>query len=124
MRSSARRGALGLIGRSSVGSLGGPAPRGAGPGRWRAPSCSGSGTPWTGQPGPSPDCGYVYVERSLPERTGGTGKWPVVATAHWQVEWTGVSGGVPVEGQQALELSSTTALTVGELQTLVVGEGR
>ena len=87
-------------------------------------TCAGPGTPWTGQPGPSPDCGYVYDERSLPERTGGTGRWPVVATAHWQVVWTGVSGGIPVDGQQALELSSTTALTVGELQTLVVGEGR
>jgi hypothetical protein len=87
-------------------------------------SCTGPGTPWTGQPGPSPDCGYVYEERSLPERTGGTGKWPVIATAHWQVDWQGLSNGVPVDGGQELQLSSTSALAVGELQALVIGEGR
>lgn len=44
-------------------------------------TCTGPGTPWIGQPGPSPDCGFVYYERSLPERTGGTGRWPIVATS-------------------------------------------
>jgi hypothetical protein len=66
----------------------------------------------------------VYEERSLPERTGGTGKWPVIATAHWQVDWQGLSNGVPVDGGQELQLSSTSALAVGELQALVIGEGR
>ena len=53
--------------------------------------CAGPGTPWTGQTGPSPDCGYVYKQRSLPDRTGGTGRWPIVATTHWQVDWQGTS---------------------------------
>jgi hypothetical protein len=85
--------------------------------------CTGPGTPWNGQLGASPDCGYVYKMRSLPERTGGTGRWPIVAKTHWQVDWQGVSGGVPVAGQQTLQLSSTTDLTVGEMQALVTGDG-
>ena len=85
--------------------------------------CAGPGTPWAGQPGPSPDCGYVYAQRSLPERTGGTGRWPIAATAHWQVDWQGVSGGVPVAGQQTVELTSRSDLAVGELQALVAGSG-
>lgn len=87
-------------------------------------TCTGPGTPWIGQPGPSPDCGYVYDQRSLPERTGGTGRWPIVATAHWEVDWRGVSNGFPVNGAQALQLSNTTTLAVGELQALVIGDGR
>jgi RNA polymerase sigma factor (sigma-70 family) len=55
--------------------------------------CLGPGTPWTGQAGSSPDCGYTYTERSLPERTNGTGRWPVTATSVWQVTWTGTSAG-------------------------------
>jgi hypothetical protein len=86
-------------------------------------TCRGPGTPWTGQGGPSPDCGYVYALRSLPERTGGTGRWPIVATTHWQVDWQGVSAGAPVAGQQTLQLASTTDLAVGELQALVTGGG-
>jgi hypothetical protein len=83
--------------------------------------CAGPGTPWTGQQGPSPDCGYTYQLRSLPERTGGTGRWPITATVHWQVDWQGTSAGVPVAGQEALALPASTALTVGELQALVTG---
>ena len=83
--------------------------------------CAGPGTPWTGQPGPSPDCGYTYELRSLPERTGGTGRWPISATTHWQVDWQGTSAGVPVAGQETLALSTSTALPVGELQALVTG---
>jgi hypothetical protein len=83
--------------------------------------CAGPGTPWTGQSGPSPDCGYTYQLRSLPERTGGTGRWPITATAHWQIDWQGISGGAPVAGRQALALPASTALAVGELQALVTG---
>lgn len=85
--------------------------------------CDGPGTPWTGQPGPSPDCGYVYELRSLPERTGGTGRWPIVATSVWQVEWAGTSGGVPVTGQQTVRVSTDTGLSIGEIQVLVSGGG-
>ena len=79
------------------------------------------GTPWTGQPGPSPDCGYTYKLRSLPARTGGAGRWPITATTHWQVDWQGTSAGAPVAGQEELALSTSTALPVGELQALVTG---
>lgn len=85
--------------------------------------CDGPGTPWTGQPGPSPDCGYLYELRSLPERTGGTGRWPIVATSVWQVEWAGTSGGVPVAGQQTVRVSTDTSLSIGEIQVLVSGGG-
>jgi hypothetical protein len=84
-------------------------------------TCAGPGTPWTGQSGPSPDCGYTYQLRSLPERTGGTGRWPITATAHWQIDWQGTSAGAPVAGQQALALPASTALAVAELQALVTG---
>ena len=83
--------------------------------------CSGPGTPWSGGTGPSPDCGYTYAERSLPARTGGTGRWTVTVTGVWQVTWDGVSGGAPVAGVQTVALTSTRALSVGELQVLVTG---
>ena len=86
--------------------------------------CAGSGTPWTGQAGESPDCGYTYVERSLPGRTGGSGAWSAVATAVWTVSWSGVSAGVPVEGVEVVELSTVVEVPVGELQVLTVeGDG-
>ncbi|WP_143517492.1 hypothetical protein [Pseudonocardia sp. MH-G8] len=85
--------------------------------------CPGTGTPWTGQPEPSPDCGYTYELRSLPERTGGTGRWPVVATGIWQVDWTGASGGTPVSGGQTVLLTAEQPLAVGEVQVLVDGGG-
>ncbi|QJY47799.1 ATP/GTP-binding protein [Pseudonocardia broussonetiae] len=85
--------------------------------------CDGPGTPWTGQAGPSPDCGYVYELRSLPERTGGTGRWPIVATIVWQVDWAGTSGGEPVSGQQTVRVSAETSVSVGEIQVLVSGGG-
>lgn len=84
--------------------------------------CRGTGTPWRGEAGASPDCGYVYELRSLPERTGGSGRWPIVVTSVWAVTWTGTSGGVPVAGQQILRVSSETSLAVGEVQVLVGGD--
>lgn len=86
--------------------------------------CAGPGTPWTGQDGESPDCGFVYTQRSLPERTGGRGSWTVTATAVWGVTWSGVSGGAPVAGSDTVLLSSEVELPVGELQVLVGGGGR
>lgn len=83
--------------------------------------CPGPGTPWTGEPGPSPDCGYTYAERSLPARTGGDGRWTVAVTGVWQVTWNGISGGVPVTGAQTVQLTSTRTLSVGELQVLSTG---
>lgn len=86
--------------------------------------CVGPGTPWNGQRGPSPDCGYVYTARSLPERTGGTGKWTITATSVWQVNWAGNSDGVPVDGAQTVRVSSQSTLPVGEVQVLVSGGGQ
>lgn len=85
--------------------------------------CAGPGTPWTGQDGPSPDCGYIYELRSLPERTAGTGRWTVTATSVWTVTWSGVSGGEPVDGQQTVRVSADTSLAVGEVQVLIDGGG-
>lgn len=85
--------------------------------------CVGPGTPWTGQRGASPDCGYVYAQRSLPERTNGTGRWSITATSVWQVEWAGTTGGVPVAGGQEVRVAAQTTLTVGEVQVLVAGGG-
>ncbi len=84
--------------------------------------CTGPGTPWTGQAGPSPDCGYTFQLRSLPERTNGTGRWTITATSVWQVDWTGTSAGVPVTGTQTVRVSAGTTLAVGEIQVLVTGD--
>jgi len=86
-------------------------------------SCAGPGT--SAPAGPifhgnnSPDCGYSYALRSLPERTGGTGKWPITATAVWNITWFG--GGQA--GGQGLNLTARTAVEVGELQSVFVAPG-
>ncbi len=84
--------------------------------------CQGPGTPvaantplYAGQN--SPTCGYTYALRSLPERTGGTGRWPVTATSVWRITWTG--GGQT--GAQELPLTAGTDLAVGELQAVITG---
>jgi hypothetical protein len=85
--------------------------------------CDAPGTPWTGQKGPSPDCGYTYRLRSLPERTAGAGRWPVTATSVWTVTWSGTSNGAPVTGEETLRVSTSTSLAIGEIQVLVAGDG-
>ena len=87
-------------------------------------TCPGTGTPWNGGSGASPDCGYTYAQRSLPERTAGRGTWPVTVTSVWQVTWTGIEGGAPVLGTQDVALTVNRALPVGELQVLVTGGTR
>lgn len=84
--------------------------------------CHGRGTPapvntplYAGQD--SPTCGYTYTLRSLPERTGGTGRWPVTATSVWRITWAG--GGQT--GAQDLPLTAGTDVEVGELQAVVTG---
>lgn len=58
----------------------------------------------------SPTCGYRYKKPSLPK-----GDYTVTAQTRWLVDWTinGVSGSIPVVQE------ATTALPVGELQSLV-----
>ena len=84
-------------------------------------TCNGPGTPAPGrllyQGDNSPDCGYSYALRSLPERTGGTGRWPVTATSTFSVTWTGAGQ----NGSQTLNLSASTSVEVGELQAVVTG---
>lgn len=83
--------------------------------------CNGPGTPAPArllfQGDNSPDCGYSYALRSLPERTGGTGRWPVTATSTFAITWVG--GGQT--GAQTLTLSAATSVEVGELQAVVTG---
>ena len=84
-------------------------------------TCKGPGTPASGrllfQGDTSPDCGYSYALRSLPERTGGTGRWPVTATSTFAITWTGAGQ----NGAQNLTLSASTSVEVGELQAVVTG---
>lgn len=83
-----------------------------------------------GSPPPSPDelnrtpaadwdptCGHTFQWRSSPERTGGTGAWPVTATAQWTVTWT---SNVGVNGSTALETTNATTIEVLELKTRLV----
>src|SRR6476469_6261332 len=64
-----------------------------------------------------PPCGHMYHWRSLKERTGGTGNWPVTATSNWTVTWqsnTGVTGGT------TLSATGNDAFDVGEYRTVLV----
>jgi hypothetical protein len=84
-------------------------------------TCPGPGTPFTEEGGAAPDCSYTYEQRSLPDRTNGTGRWPLTATTIWDITWTGTSDGAPVAGSQILRLTSETSLAVGEVQVLITG---
>jgi hypothetical protein len=79
-------------------------------------TCTSPGTPYDVSRAAqgSPDCGYVYQLRSLPERTGGSGKYQITATSVWSIHWDG--GGQ--QGNQTLRLSANTTLAVGELQSV------
>src|SRR5664279_2120550 len=90
-------------------------------------TCQGLGV----NPGPGVDtatvdpapgtCAYMYQVRSTLERTGGTGTWPVTATATWTITWaanTGQSGAL-----QAPPRVSTMQLRVGAWSTVMVADG-
>ena len=64
-----------------------------------------------------PPCGYQYQWRSLKERTGGTGKWPLTVTAEWAVTWTATTG---QSGTEVLTAASTTGVDVGEYRIVLV----
>ncbi|GAA1291630.1 ATP/GTP-binding protein [Saccharothrix xinjiangensis] len=56
-------------------------------------TCAGAGTPYTtgtDPKAPSPDCGHVY-RRSSASQAGQA--FPVTATAHWTVTWSGAGQG-------------------------------
>lgn len=75
--------------------------------------------PETGPLPTPPPCGYHYRWRSLPERTGGAGTWPVTVSTTWTVNWTtniGLSGSIIAPAGR-----STFDVEVGEYRTALVG---
>jgi len=89
-------------------------------------TCKGPGV----DPGPSVDttaqpadgsCAYMFQVRSTPERTGGSGTWPVTATANWTITWaanTGQAGTLAAPPRV-----STTQVRVGAWSTVLVADG-
>jgi hypothetical protein len=77
-------------------------------------TCAGPGTPYTESLGAkaSPTCGYLYATSSA--RQPGA-KYAVTATTTWNVTWTG--GGQ--SGALTVTRTSTTQVSIGELQVLV-----
>lgn len=86
-------------------------------------TCQGAGTPppagvdWKTEP----ECGHTFRWRSLPERTGGKGKWPITATTTWDVTWQSNTG---QSGTTTLTATSEDAVEVGEYRILLVDGGR
>lgn len=82
-------------------------------------TCEGAGTPppadvdWKAEP----PCGHTFRWRSLPERTSGSGKWPITATTTWTVAWQSNTG---QSGSGTLSASSQDAVAVGEYRILLV----
>jgi hypothetical protein len=72
----------------------------------------GQGTPY----GPgfgaqeSPTCGHTYRR---------PGQYPVTATSHWAVDWTGAGQ----SGRITFDLAGTSAVRVAEAYSLVTGQG-
>lgn len=98
----------------------------ASPGSLAAPVvCAGSGTPYRpGMDPGAPPCGYTYVWRSLPERTNGTGSWPVTVTSRYTTTWTITDGaGAVVEaGSDTVNTTATAALPVREWHSLLIDQ--
>lgn len=102
-------------------SLGEPAPTGGAyaPGPPVTVTCQGTGTApppdydWKAEP----PCGHKYTWMSTADRTGGTGKWPVIATTNWAVTWQSNTG---VSGATTLSATGTDALEIGEYRTVLV----
>lgn len=70
-------------------------------------SCE-QGTPWESHltnNQPSPDCGYTYETM---------GRYTITATAHWQVEWSGIGQTGTIE----MPLSRTATVEIAELQVI------
>lgn len=81
-------------------------------------TCQGAGTPppasvdWKAEPA----CGHIFRWRSTPDRTGGTGKWPLTATTIWAVTWTATTGQT---GALELTATGTDAVSVSEYRILL-----
>ncbi len=106
----------------SMGEPGGDSPDRLG-GPVAAFTCGGLGS---APPGPVvdrsvvPPCGYTFIWRSLPERTGGSGVWPVGVTAKWTVSWVATNG---QKGEIPLQASAQVGVHVGEWRTVLVAPG-
>lgn len=85
-------------------------------------TCQGTGTPpptgydWKAQP----PCGYRFHWRSLKERTGGAGKWPIQATSTWDVTWQANTGAT---GATTLTATANDQFDVAEYRTVLVQRG-
>ncbi|MQS16484.1 ATP/GTP-binding protein [Streptomyces kaniharaensis] len=77
-------------------------------------TCTVPGTPYTSDKGgaASPDCGYRYTTTSAGKPDG---KFQVSATTTWAVHW---EGGGQQGDLQPIKKTSTTELTIGEVQVL------
>jgi len=85
--------------------------------------CAGSGVPYSAGMDPgAPPCGYTYVWRSLPERTAGTGTWPVTVTSRYTTSWTvtDAAGAVVDQGTDSVDAASTSALQVREWHSILI----
>lgn len=67
-------------------------------------------------------CGYTYRWRSLPDRTGGEGAWPVSVTAIYEMSWTvtGPGGQIVLDGSRTVEATTETTLEVRQWTTRLV----
>ena len=86
--------------------------------------CASPGTPWTGQTGPSPDCGYVYaaaVAARAHRRDGAVADRGDDTLAGRLAGHLGRRPGGRAGGPGAVQ---HTGLAVGELQALVTGGGQ
>jgi len=64
-----------------------------------------------------PPCGPMFVWRSLKERTGGIGAWPITATTTWDVTWASHTG---VTGADTLTPTTADRFDVGEYRIVLV----
>jgi len=82
-------------------------------------TCQGTGTPpppgydWKAEP----PCGYIFHWRSLKERTGGSGKWPIKATSTWAVTWQANTGAT---GATTLSATGNDQFDVEEYRIVLV----
>jgi hypothetical protein len=89
------------------------------PGAPATTTCQGAGSPppagydWKAQP----PCGYMFHWRSVKERTGGTGKWPITATSNWTVTWQSNAG---VTGDTTLAATANDAFDIGDYRIVLV----
>ncbi len=64
--------------------------------------------------------GYTYRWKSLPERTNGTGHWPITASATWIITWTASTGET---GSDTVTRQTTLPVSVGEWTTVLLAGG-